>query len=678
MATITLKETTVARLWVEYTTTTNIEANTSTTTLSLKLTTLNNYNIGPWGDFNGSYFGSTSDTFDGAIPNFQGTRTLKTVTKTVNHNNDGTGSLAVQWKWGVNSPWGGYQNPSGSFTITLPNIPRATTPVLNKTTANLGDSITITLNRATSSYTHNLALIYGDKSLSIGTGVATTKTWTIPDSVANWMPRADMITAQVRAQTYNSAGNLVGTKTVNIVLKVPDRLGPTISSVTVEEGSTVSEDIGLFVKDYSTLHVETSASAKYSATVSSIQATIDGTTYTGADFTTNVIRTAGSLEIKVTVTDSRGKTATHTQTITITDYSPPQITSFTARRADSGGNIKENGTHAQIAYVYEITPLNNKNSKSIKIQYKLTSASEYTDLATLTEYSADSFYLTGSIFALSDSYDVRIVLEDSFTSSTAQVKIETERVPLELYRSGLGVSIGKAAELDETFDVDLYTRFRKGLSFDNKVFFNNGLTTKLNTISAGDNLNNYTSESGIYYVSGAVENRPVSGGGWLICLANGTNSIYQKYITLTGLTYERIKDSNGWSIWCGWYFYTIDQQTNTCSQVYVGLDGRYEAFGELSLSANFAQQINGVYQSQYQNIQFTLTRPQDVKLTGKVHAFCEMNADNLYILSRYTGHTTANTPVGYFEYVNFKIATLANISAFTAFTAQIHVVGRWK
>lgn len=662
MASITLKETTVARLWVEYSTTTDTTNNRSTTSLTLKLTTLNNYNIGPWGDFNGSYFGTTSNKFDGAIPNFQGTRNLATYTATVNHNSDGKGTLTIYWKWGVNSPWGGYTNPSGSFNITLPTIPRATTPVLSASEVNLGGTLTITLNRALASHTHDIAIYYGSKSLMIAQNVATSYTWTVPTSIGQWIPNATSMDCQITVRTYQN-GNLNGSKSVNVKIKIPDSAKPTISSVKLSETNTSIGNFGLWIQGMSKIKVDTSASGIYGSTISSIYSNIEGVVYGGSSFTTNTITKAGSLQIKVDVQDSRGRTATHTQTITINEYAPPQILTFDVRRCDSAGNIKENGTYARIAYSYKITPLNNKNAKSIKISYKKTSEASYTTLFTSSElYEGSDVYFTGNLFDLSTSYDMLFEVSDSFTSSPipSHFTLTSERVPFELLYTGLGVSIGKAAELDETFEVDLATIFNKNVSFGTKLNADNGLTYKLMSITEGDDLNNYTTDSGVYYVSGSVANRPVTGGGWLIVYANGASSIYQKYIALAGGVYERIKGSNGWSVWSGHF-------TSEAWEYDIYMDGRVDMKYNATTPFTFTTSVRGMYESSERS----LLLPINISSVS-------YRAIQGYLANGGAcwGRVTNLTSVGNFKSLGFRMATLQNIASNTNATYSVHLVGK--
>lgn len=118
------------KLYVTYSYTQDIEKNQTTITCGMKVTTPSStYYIGPWSDFDGSYVGKSSLTFDGAIAKFAGTKTLTSGKKfTVTHNDAGEATATIAWKWGVRSSWGGFpSNNNGSFTITLPVIPRKAT-----------------------------------------------------------------------------------------------------------------------------------------------------------------------------------------------------------------------------------------------------------------------------------------------------------------------------------------------------------------------------------------------------------------------------------------------------------------------------------------------------------------------------------------------------------------------
>lgn len=227
-------------LYIYYKTTQDIANNRSTISCGMYVTTPSGWDIGQWDDFTaGSYLGTTSNTFDGTVPNFSGTRWIaENKTFTVNHNADGTGSATIQWKWNVNSPWGGYVYPSGSFTISLPTIARVSTPTLSASSVQMGKSVTITTNRASSSFTHTLKYTLNGTTATIATGVGASYTWTVPDLVS-LVPNATSGTATITCETY-SGSTKVGSKTVSLKITVYSATTPTLSASSVRMGSVLT------------------------------------------------------------------------------------------------------------------------------------------------------------------------------------------------------------------------------------------------------------------------------------------------------------------------------------------------------------------------------------------------------------------------------------------------------
>lgn len=153
-------DTTYLYLYVKET----VSATANTSTLYLGMYISSTYNIGIWNDNRGSYVGlstaegSNRHDFDGTISKGSGTRWLvENVKFTVAHNSDGTKTVPIYWKWGVNSPWGQFVVPTGSKNITLTKIDR-TAPtvdlVLTNTTTN-GFKITATSNVTCNSWDYS-------------------------------------------------------------------------------------------------------------------------------------------------------------------------------------------------------------------------------------------------------------------------------------------------------------------------------------------------------------------------------------------------------------------------------------------------------------------------------------------------------------------------------------------
>ena len=195
------------KVYVYYKISQSTANNQSTITCGMYVTTPSTaYEIGPWDDWNGSYIGTTALTFNGYIPLFAGTRWIvENKSFTVNHNADGTGSATIYWHWGVNSPWGRIQNPSGSFKINLPTIPRQSSLSLSKTNLNVGDKITATITRASTSYTHTVKFYINKNYTNTYTNVATSQEFTIPESWYNAMPSSTSCTAYCKVITYSGS-----------------------------------------------------------------------------------------------------------------------------------------------------------------------------------------------------------------------------------------------------------------------------------------------------------------------------------------------------------------------------------------------------------------------------------------------------------------------------------------
>lgn len=474
MARVRLKSTNVGTLYCDWSSSQDVAKNRSTVTLKLIFQCSSGTSIGPWSDVAGSYLGTTSMTFDGSIPNFSGTRTLATKTMTVDHDSDGTGSATIYWKWGVNSSWGGYVKPSGSFKITLPTIPRASIPTLSASSVEMGDQVTIYTNRASSAFTHTIKFKFGSYSATIATGVTTSYTYDTQLAMASYVPNATSGTGTFTLYTYNGS-TLIGTKTVNITLTVPASIVPSISGAsTTEANSAVT--MGFFVQNQSRINVSITAGGAYGSSITDCTSTFEGKTYKGQSFTIQSVPVSGDRTLTVTVKDSRGRTKTYSRTISVTAYAKPAISAFSAFRCDASGAEDDGGSYVKCTYSFNITSLSNKNGHTVKIQRKLSTASNWTDLTTIGGYSASgATYLSGAVFDPNHSYNVRLYVADTFNSTTKQLDIGTETVTVDYLAGGQGMGLGKVAELEDTLDVAWDGRFRQNVEVDGELKVNGNL-----------------------------------------------------------------------------------------------------------------------------------------------------------------------------------------------------------
>lgn len=280
------------------------------------------------------------------------TLTLASGTTVVSHNTDGTKTFSYSFSQEFSITFSGSSigTKSGSGSGTLDTIPRASTPTVSSSSVYMGAAVTITTNRASSSFTHDLAYSFaGGSYVTIKTGVGASYSWTTPD-LASKIPSATSGTVTIRCITKNGS-TTIGTKTITMTLKVPTSVVPTISAVSVAEATSgIAAQFGAFIKTKSTIKATITAAGAKGSTIKSYSTTLNGKTYTGASWTSSALTASGSLSLVTTVTDSRGRTAKKTTSITVLDYSPPLINAMQAYRVDETGAASENGIYIAVHY----------------------------------------------------------------------------------------------------------------------------------------------------------------------------------------------------------------------------------------------------------------------------------------------------------------------------------------
>ncbi|MDO4377978.1 MAG: DUF859 family phage minor structural protein [Erysipelotrichia bacterium] len=390
-------------------------------------------------------------------------------TGTFNNKTDGSLAITASITYGWVSNSTNYYTPKTTTVTANGNtttIPRATTPTLSVTSAKMGDTLAISLPRASNTFTHKLTYSFASTSGTIGTDITTSKDWIIPKDLANSIPSATNGTLIISCATYNGE-TLIGSKSISLTLNISDDMLPVISLIKTSEAGTVH--LGVYVQNYSKIKIDITSSGSYGSTVKSISTTFDGVTYTGASVTSGIQYISGEKQISVTVTDSRGKTATSTASVTILAYKPPKISAFTANRCDSEGNAKDDGQYAKISYAYSTTPLGNQNQISLKIKSGETSFIDQSPVA----YEADTFLITNAVFDTEHSYAITITVIDEFNSNTATVILPTDITTFDILASGKGIAFGKVAETENLLDVKFNAKFSGDVYFKNDTDWTN-------------------------------------------------------------------------------------------------------------------------------------------------------------------------------------------------------------
>lgn len=290
------------------------------------------------------------------------TLTIASGTRTVGHNSDGSKTVYCEGKYIANST--AYYLPSSATCggdLELSTIPRASS--FGTITGNtIGGSQTINISRNSSSFTHNLWYKIGSGNwTSIGTGIGTSKTWTIPKSLNNQIPNSTTLTLTYLLRTYNGSTQIGGdvTKTFNVNYSGEN---PTAGNTTITYANLFNNK---FIANYSTATIKYSGYAGiYGSTVKSAQVSFNGSWRGTTNFGTGKL-TAGTYNYQGVVTDSRGKTAYSAQkSFTCYQVNNPSI-SINAYRSDASGNASPTGTYLTIIPTYSAhNPVGGNSIKS--------------------------------------------------------------------------------------------------------------------------------------------------------------------------------------------------------------------------------------------------------------------------------------------------------------------------
>lgn len=441
------------KLRVDWSQTKNVSANTSTITAKM-------YLVNDWSlsinsrSSNYTTIAGTKKTYTSPAISSTGTHLLGTVSQTVTHDSDGSKSISISSVFYIQATLSGtyYDSISASATITLDSIPRASS--ISMSAGTMGSASTITISRASSSFTHTLTYTFGEATGTIATKTtATSVSWTPALTLANQVPDATSGTATIKCTTYNGT-TTIGSKSITVKLSVPTSVVPTITSLTATRvNGDVPSAWGIYVKTKSkaTLTINGAAGA-YGSTIKSYSISGGSFSGTASTLTTGFLNTSGSITFTAKVTDSRGRTsAAKTVTITVVDYAPPVINSVSTIRCTSGGVANDEGTYASGTVSFSYASCSSKNTITTKVEYKVSGASSYTN-ANKT-FSNGTAVVFGGSLSTETSYQIRYSITDQFSTVSVEDVISTAAVVMDFKAGGKGVAVGKVAETDNMFEV---------------------------------------------------------------------------------------------------------------------------------------------------------------------------------------------------------------------------------
>ena len=470
---------------------------------------------------------------------------------TVNHNADGTGSvtLTAEWDCGFASDYTP-RHLSLSKTVTLTTIPRASSASATGNT--LGKTVAITISRASSSFTHKLYYTCGSISNQlIAENVGTSYSWTPQVSLAQQAPNAATVAVALTVKTYNGS-TYIGSKNLQLSLSIPSSIIPTLS-FSISDPTGVRETYGGYVQLRSKIQVAITASGAQGSTIKSYSIKVGNIYASNASSgTTDYLPNSGALKITCTVTDSRGRTASQAQDVTVLAYSRPTITAISAARCNHDGSANRAGTYGKVTFSASITPLSNINTAAYAVQYREVGADSW---STADSPAAGNFAPADvSVVFPADKnkrFEVRVVATDAFESIGSSIRdLPAAYALYHLAKHLISVGIGRLCDKVNAFQVGLDAYFDKNVQVDGTMKAGTLETTGDATFGgnvSGEWLSGTWLRSTAHSDLGAVpESYPVFSDGWIysrtLAEMRADLAAYET-VTLTVVS-ERLTDLN--------------------------------------------------------------------------------------------------------------------------------------
>jgi len=313
---------------------------------------------------------------------------------------------------------------SNSYTFVV-SVPSKSTFTLSKgsVSASGSDANVATVSPSFTGYSHKITWStsgYGSGTINLASGT-TTHSYSVPLTWNNSAPDAESFTVTCVVETFKDTadGSLsLGANSRTFTANVPASILPTVSSFTAAQ---VDPSWSLYVKTKSKCLLTPTAAGAYSSTITSyriVGATQDSGALAysaGTSWTTGLLMVYGTVTFTVTVTDSRGRTATKTVNITVTDYSPPSISGVTFVRATSGGVVSNTGTYINAKALFTYSAIGS-NAITAKAYYRQSGTTTWLPAGgTTITHNTTLTYGAGAI-SQAYIYETRITLADAFTT----------------------------------------------------------------------------------------------------------------------------------------------------------------------------------------------------------------------------------------------------------------------
>ncbi|MCF0259219.1 MAG: pilus assembly protein, partial [Erysipelotrichaceae bacterium] len=231
----------------------------------------------------------------------------------VYHNQDGNKTIPMDLE--VQPGTGNYDGDPWIYTskvvegtIKLTHLPRLSNMSVKPSEFVIGTPETITVTKQISTNTHTIRYQIGKTSGTIVSKSGDTSiSWTPPASLASEIPTTTSIHGTLYCDTYYG-NTMIGTTSLNFVLKIGDTVKPKITGFTVSAiDNKVPKDWGIYVQAQSKLQLNITAEGIYGSKITDYSISGGGFSAKDSKLETGLINKSGDITFTAEVKDSRGK-----------------------------------------------------------------------------------------------------------------------------------------------------------------------------------------------------------------------------------------------------------------------------------------------------------------------------------------------------------------------------------
>ena len=453
-------------------------------------------------------------------------------------------------------------------------------------------TVTISINVTvySASYKYTLAIKNGSttyltiSNLSWSAGTSTrsvTLTSSQRTTLLGKMASLKSFTGTFAVTTYNGSTQVGSTSSKTATVQTTSaNSAPTLGAFTYADTNSTTVNITgsnqYLVQGYSTLTVTpSSATAKNGASISRFTAACNGVSVSntnGAALSVGKVSVSGNVSVTLTVTDSRGYTASRSVTMTVIPYSKPRVYSITLRRTneiEAEMQLIFNGSISAIS----VSGVQKNSVQYVRYRYKKTSASSYGSYVSLL----DSTTRTGTSFSFTNrelcdldansSYDFHLQIQDRLLSSssldlyyvvpqgTPLVALRKKKVGINNPNPTVALDVTGAVRATGNIRTDGDMQVYGDIHAYGEVLMNgyNMMGLVQASIPDGTNLNTLTTP-GIYFRRNTPQsglNYPTLKYGMLEVFSCSSNVVIQRYTMRDSpyTMYIRSKVNSSWYSW---------------------------------------------------------------------------------------------------------------------------------